>query len=86
MEDKLRSLEEKINAISSTLLDFQKHSVASFNQIDQNFDAIKAILNSHSNDLTDVDGKLTEIKEEVMKIQKVSNYHEEYENLLKIVK
>lgn len=62
----------------------------SFKTTDSNFE----ILNQKLDNLRDISTtefkgvgeKLGEIKNELNKIQKVSNYSEEYENLLSIVK
>jgi archaellum component FlaC len=86
IEQRISDLDETLKSVTAILISFQKHSSESFNKIDENFEVIKNVLNNHSTNFNEVGGKLNELKDEVIKIQKVSNYQKEYENLLKIAK
>lgn len=97
LEERFKSVELLVGSLRETILTMSKHSVQSFNTIDQNFDifnenfeGVNTKLDKLVKDAADgfetVGGQLDGLHEEVKKIQKVSNYSEEYENLLKISK
>lgn len=90
-----KSPSDQIETLRKVILDMNKSMISSFHTIDTNFSAIELkleLLEKKIDSLTDtsskefemVGGKLTEVKDELMKIQKVSNYSEEFENLLKV--
>lgn len=89
-EARLTALETKLDSLISNFLTHSQHSVKSFKTTDGNFEIINAkvdeLIKSSNAEFEGVGEKLGEIKHELVKIQKVSNYSEEYENLLNIVK
>lgn len=90
IENRLKNLESKLDSLIGSFLNHSKHSVKSFKATDDNFEIInqkvdELIINSNK-EFIGVGEKLGEIKHELIKIQKVSNYSEEYENLLSIAK
>lgn len=96
-QGQLGSLEGRIEDLKQVVIDINQQMLRSFKIVDQNFEALDKkidtvdkkvdILISESNQgFEKVGGQLNELQEEVSKIQKVSNYSQEYENLLKISK
>ncbi|WP_188051724.1 hypothetical protein [Flavobacterium sp. GP15] len=90
LETRLTALESKLDSLISSFLTHSQHSVKSFKATDNNFEIINekvdALINNSNDEFKGVGEKLGEIKHELIKIQKVSNYSEEYENLLSIAK
>lgn len=97
MDQQLESLEDKIEAVRKAVVDMNKVMMESFKIADKNFAAIEAKINTidekidtlarnSSKEFATVGGKIDQLKTEVIKIQKVSNYPEHYENMLKISK
>jgi chromosome segregation ATPase len=90
LEARLDSLESKLDSLISSFLSHSQHSIKSFKATDQNFEIINTkvdnLINHSSTEFKGVGEKLGEIKHELVKIQKVSNYSQEYENLLHIAK
>jgi hypothetical protein len=90
IENRLTALESKLDSLISTFLTHSQHSVKSFKATDENFEIINQkvdeLITNSNTEFKGVGEKLGEIKHELIKIQKVSNYSEEYENLLSIVK
>lgn len=88
IEDRLDALEEIVKNLRDTLMNAHKHTVASFKTVDENFEIVNTkidtLVASSEKGFDDVGGKIDDLQVEVKKIQKVSNYPEEYENLLKI--
>lgn len=90
LETRFSGLEAKLDSLISSFISHSQHTMKSFKATDENFEIInqkvdELILSSNS-EFKGVGKKLGEIKNELNKIQKVSNYTEEFENLLKIVK
>lgn len=96
IEDRVSRLEEKLNALIKLFVSHMNDSNDSSKRIDNNFKLVESqitIVSSKIDKLSskstkrfdEVGNKLGEIKEELQKIEKVSNYPEEYQNLLKIV-
>lgn len=90
VEEQMQKMESKLDALIKSFLGFSNHAVDSFKTTDENFELLQqkvdALSNDASTEFDKVGEKLSELKVEVLKIQKVSNYSEEYENLLKISK
>jgi len=95
LETRIKSLEDLVNDIRGLVLTIGKHSVESFKTVDSNFENLKQqveILDNRVQTLqtaakdgfNGVEDKIDDLKTEVMKIEKVSNYSEEYNNLLRI--
>lgn len=95
--DNSEEITKQIADLKTVLLDTIKYVQKGFKAVDENFEAIdkslKAIdgkvelLIKESNEgFGQVGEKIDELKVEVNKIQKVSNYSEEYANLLRISK
>jgi DNA repair exonuclease SbcCD ATPase subunit len=83
--------------IRKGIINLNKTQVEAYKKIDDNFDSIdkrlatleesiSKLTEDSESSFTTVGKKIDELKYEVHKIQKVSNYSEEYENLMKIVK
>ncbi|HVD99615.1 MAG TPA: hypothetical protein VNB90_15510 [Cytophagaceae bacterium] len=83
--------------IRKGVINLNKTQVEAYKKIDDNFDSIdkrlatleesiSKLTEDSESSFTTVGKKIDELKYEVHKIQKVSNYSEEYENLMKIVK
>jgi len=90
IEERISKLEQKLDAFFELFISHAKHSIETREVVDKNFDVldkkietIKQKISALHQDTSDGFG---EVKEELVKIQKVSNYQEEYENLLKIAK
>ena len=90
-------VKELLESIRKGLINLSKTQVEAYKKIDENFDSIDQRLSGLEESLSKltedsessfntVGKKIDELKHEVHKIQKVSNYTEEYENLMKIVK
>ncbi len=90
-------MENSVEDIRKAVLDLNKELLEGFKIIDSNFEAIGKKLDaievkvnhlsdSSEKEFNSVDGKLSELKNEVIKIQKISGYTEQYENLLKIAR
>lgn len=95
IEAKFESLDTQFKDAVKLLLYVHDTQKESLDKADKNFetlesrlklleDKVDSLSNNSSAGFQDVGGKIQELKVEVMKIQKVSNYSEEYENLLKI--
>lgn len=81
LEQRVESLEEKIDALIGLVVSISKTQVATGKTIDSNFD----ILNQKIDNLSKMSSKeFGNIKIELKKIQDVSGYSEEYENLLRV--
>jgi DNA anti-recombination protein RmuC len=89
------SLESKIEAVTKVVLDLIKTLHEAVSKIDANFEILEKRLDTIEakidnletasySEFKNVGGKLDELHVEAKKIQKVSNYTEQYENLLKI--
>ena len=92
---KVEDQADQTESLRKSLLNLHKIVEHGFKVIDTNFEnvdkridalekKVDALSEHSSNEFKAVGGKLNNIEAEVMKIQKVSNYNEEYENLLKI--
>jgi hypothetical protein len=90
-------LEGKIEDIRTAIVQLTKKMATAFEIVDKNFESLESRINvidgkidqlaqNSSKEFESVGDKLTDLKNEVTKIQKVSNYSEEYANLLKISK
>lgn len=90
IDARLLNLETKLDSLISSFISHSQHSIKSFRATDENFEIINQkvdlLITSSNNEFQGVGKKLVEIKQELSKIQKVSNYTEEFENLLKIAK
>jgi len=97
LEVKVDEMDDKLDALIKAFLGFSNHAVESFKTTDANFGVLEqkvdalsvdvaALSSDSSSEFGKVGKQLSELKVEVLKIQKVSNYSEEYENLLKISK
>ena len=90
LETRLTALESKLDSLISSFITHSQHSVKSFKATDENFEIINekvdCLMKDSNKEFSDVGEKLGEIKHELTKIQKLSNYTQEYENLLSIVK
>jgi DNA anti-recombination protein RmuC len=91
------SIEEKFDNLTKVVLDLSKKMHAGFGKVDENFESIgyrlelidkriELLLKDSNDGFSTVGEKIDQLKQEVHKIQKVSNYTEEYENLLRILK
>lgn len=80
-EEKISDIEVALENLRKVVVSMHKHMFESFERIDQNFEILRK---TATDGFHNVDGQLGEIKTEIQKIQKVSNYPEEYENLLKV--
>ena len=89
MQHDVRELKETVNALKSLFLMSDRHTIKSFKRIDDNFEVVKKDLEDLKRDsdksFDEVGNKLDDLHTEVMKIQKVSNYSEEYENLITLL-
>ncbi len=90
-------MDATIEDVRKAVLDLSKELVEGFRITNTNFEAIGKrldLIENKINNLSDssakefntVGGKLSELKEEVIKIQKISGYTEQYQNLLKIAR
>ncbi len=90
-----QKLEEQVTSLRSLVLTVLKKTIETAHTLDSNFEVLKGRMEDLENqiervavstgqDLTKVDGKLDDIHSELKKIEKVSRYTEEFENLLKI--
>ena len=90
LEARFDNLEAKLDSLISSFISHSQHTMKSFKATDENFEIINQkvdeLISSSNNEFKGVGKKLVEIKHELNKIQKVSNYTEDFENLLKIVK
>lgn len=95
MEDKEHL--DFLENVRKALVDLNKSYIETSKIIDDNFESIdkrlvvieesvKNLNDNSQNSFNTVGKKIDELKQEVHKIQKVSNYTEEYENLMKIVR
>lgn len=88
LKEKFNTLEEMVSKLRDVLLSAHRHTVDSFGKVDENFEVINAkidkLIASSEDGFEDVGGKIDKLQTEIKKIQKVSNYPEEYENLLRI--
>jgi len=96
LDNRVIRLEEKLDALIKLFVSHMSDSNDSNKRIDKNFELVEGqikrvsekldkLINTSSEQFDKVGNRLGEIKEELQKIEKVSNYPEEYENLLKIV-
>jgi archaellum component FlaC len=90
LENTLTTLESKLDGLIRAFIDHSQHSMKSFKTTDENFEIInkkvdELIINSNS-EFKGVGKQLGDIKNEIVKIQTVSNHTQEYENLLTIAK
>lgn len=89
-EERIAKIEEKLDAIVSLFISHAKHSQETRNIVDKNFNVLDAKIETIKQKISalhqDTSDGFGEVKDELVKIQKVSNYQEEYENLLKIAK
>lgn len=97
LEQRIEKLEVLVSDLRDYIITTHKHSIRSFNTIDENFEIIKekvgeidvkvdALAQTSDKGFSEVGVKIDGLQFEVKKIQRVSNYGEEYENLLRISK
>ena len=90
-----QNLEQQVEGLKSLVLTVLKKTIQTSHTLDSNFEILKEqiadiekkidqLAADTGQDLTSVDGKLDDIHSELKKIEKVSRYTEEFENLLKI--
>ena len=90
-------MDNSIEDIRKAVLDLNKNMVEGFKVIDNNFETIEKRLDSIESNIAklttestkgfdNVGDQITELKGEVVKIQKISGYSDQYENLLKIAR
>jgi len=95
LEGKMESLTSVVVDLSKTLLDAIKKTDENFGILEKRLETIECKMQvienkidhldqSSSSEFRTVGGKIDHLHEEVQKIQKISNYSEQYENLLKI--
>lgn len=81
LEQRVDILEGKIDALIGLMLSISKRQVEAGKSIDSNF----TVLNDKIDSLAKMSSKeFGDIKVELTKIQEVSGYSQEYENLLKV--
>lgn len=89
LESKVDSLTVALENLRRFTINAHSHSVNSFKISEGKIDILNIKLESLAKDsnknFDDVKGKLEEIQNEIGKIDEVSRYSEEYENLLKVV-
>ena len=89
------NLEQQVKSLRSLVLTVLEKTIDTSHTLDRNFEVLKSQIADievkldklpidTGQDLTSVDGKLDDIHSELKKIEKVSRYTEEFENLLKI--
>lgn len=97
LEIRIKSLEDLVNNLRELVLTVSKHNIHSFNTVDSNFENLKqqveildgrvqTLQKAAKDGFNGVGEQIDDLKSEVMKIEKVSNYTEEYKNLLSITK
>lgn len=90
MKDQVQELAENVQALVDLILKSNAAIDSNFDIVNQKIDSLTArvhVLSEKSNqEFGNVGQKLNDIHIEISKIQKVSNYASEYENLLKISK
>ncbi|REG93009.1 hypothetical protein [Flavobacterium aquicola] len=90
MDHSNASLEEKIDTLTKIILGVNTKVIEATKKIDENFEILDNKIDALQSQLDGlhIESKtgFADVKHELKKIQKVSNYSEEYENLLKIAK
>lgn len=97
MEDKAKLMEDKIDNLVKLVLDINDNVIEATKKIDDNFEILdqkidriqKQVDGLHvqsTNGFESVNSSLSDVQQELKKIQKVSNYDDIYKNLLNVVK
>ncbi len=88
-------LTKTVKALRDFVIIYAKHNAESFIAIDDNFEIVNEkvdavnkkvdkLIAESSKSFSSVGNQLDDLQTEVKKIQKVSNYSEEYDNLLRL--
>lgn len=89
-KERFDELEAQLKLVKELILSSINHNIDSFKKADANFELLNAkideLAKSANVQFGQVGGKLDGIQKEIEKIQKVSNYTDEYENLLRVTK
>jgi hypothetical protein len=97
MEEPISDLQNKITKLTELVVGMNNGIIEANAKIDSNFDIVverltsiesklKSLEGSTSNEFSSVGSKLDSLHDEIKKIQKVSGYDAQHENMLSILK
>lgn len=85
MEKRVEAIEQNLRSLITILVNISTKLEETNQKIDANFDLLKNLDSKSEKGFKVVNSNLEDVKSELQKIQTVSNYTEEFENLLRKV-